>query len=144
MTPEERSILMSKIRGKDTSIEIALRKELYRRGIRYRKNPKNIYGHPDIAIRKYKLAIFCDGDFWHGYNWEEREKDLKSNREYWVKKIEHNMEKDIEVNHVLEHMGYTVIRIWEHEIKKDLLGTADMIEETLRSIQEDYFNKHQK
>ena len=95
MTPEERSILMSKIRGKDTSIEIALRKELYRRGIRYRKNPKNIYGHPDIAIRKYKLAIFCDGDFWHGYNWEEREKDLKSNREYWVKKIEHNMEKDI-------------------------------------------------
>jgi len=144
MTLEERSILMSKIRGKDTSIEIALRKELYRRGIRYRKNPKNIYGHPDIAIRKYKLAIFCDGDFWHGYNWEEREKDLKSNREYWVKKIEHNMEKDIEVNHVLEHMGYTVIRIWEHEIKKDLLGTADMIEETLRSIQEDYFDKHQK
>lgn len=74
MTKEERSLLMGKIKGKDTSIEILLRKELFRRGIRYRKNPKDIYGHPDIAIKKYKLAIFCDGDFWHGYNWEKERK----------------------------------------------------------------------
>lgn len=131
MKAEERSLLMSKIRGKDTSIELELRKELFRRGIRYRKN-SSLYGHPDISIKKYKIAIFCDGDFWHGYNWEEREKDIKSNRDYWIKKIEHNMEKDIEVNHVLAHLGYTVIRVWEHEIKKDLMGTADMIEEIIK------------
>ena len=132
MTPDERSFLMSKIKGKDTSIELKLRKELFKRGIRYRKNVKSIYGHPDIAIKKYKIAIFCDGDFWHGYNWEEREKELKSNRGYWVKKIERNMEKDIEVNHVLKHLGYSVIRIWEHEIEKNLKGVADMVEQTIR------------
>ena len=138
MTPEERSLLMSKIRGTDTSIELRLRKELYRRGIRYRKNSKAIYGHPDISIKKYKIAIFCDGDFWHGYNWEEREQEIKSNRGYWVKKIEKNMEKDIEVNHVLDHLGYTVIRVWEHEIEKDLEGTANMIEKTIRNTIDEY------
>ncbi len=119
---------MSRIRGKDTKIELELRKELYRRGIRYRKNSKTIYGHPDISIKKYKIAIFCDGDFWHGYNWEDRKNSLKTNKSYWFDKIERNMEKDIEVNHVLGHLGYTVIRIWEHEIEKDTKGVADMIE----------------
>ena len=119
---------MSRIRGKDTKIELELRKELYRRGIRYRKNSKTIYGHPDISIKKYKIAIFCDGDFWHGYNWEDRKNSRKTNKNYWFDKIERNMEKDIEVNHVLGHLGYTVIRIWEHEIEKDTKGVADMIE----------------
>lgn len=132
MQREERSLLMSRIKGKDTSIEVLLRKELYKRGIRYRKNT-SLYGHPDISIKKYRIAIFCDGDFWHGYNWEEREKDIKSNRDYWIRKIERNMEKDIEVNHVLEHLGYTVIRVWEHEIRKDLIGVADMIEDIIKS-----------
>lgn len=132
MQKEERSLLMSRIKGKDTSIEVLLRKELYKRGIRYRKNT-SLYGHPDISIRKYRIAIFCDGDFWHGYDWEEREKDIKSNRDYWIRKIERNMEKDIEVNHVLEHLGYTVIRVWEHEIRKDLIGVADMIEDIIKS-----------
>lgn len=144
MTPEERSILMSKIKGKDTSIELKLRKELYKRGIRYRKNSKEIYGHPDISIKKYKIAIFCDGDFWHGYNWAEREHDLKSNRGYWVKKIEKNMEKDIEVNHVLDYLGYTVIRVWEHEIEKDLKGVADMIEDIIRNAEDEYCKCHSK
>lgn len=132
MQKEERSLLMSRIKGKDTSIEVLLRKELYKRGIRYRKNI-SLYGHPDISIKKYRIAIFCDGDFWHGYNWEERENDIKSNRDYWIRKIERNMEKDIEVNHVLEHLGYTVIRVWEHEIRKDLIGVADMIEDIIKS-----------
>ncbi|MBO5770607.1 MAG: DNA mismatch endonuclease Vsr [Spirochaetales bacterium] len=128
MVDEKRSYTMSRIRSKDTSIEKILRSALFVRGIRFRKNVSTIYGHPDIAIQKYKIAIFCDGDFWHGYNWEERKEDIKSNREYWIPKIERNMEKDIEVNHILSHLGYTVIRIWEHEIRKDLDGVCNLIE----------------
>ena len=128
MTDEQRSYNMSCIHGKDTSIERMLSRELWHRGFRFRKNSKLIYGHPDIAIKRYKVAIFCDGDFWHGYDWENREKQIKSNREYWIPKIERNMTKDIETNHVLASMGYTVIRVWEHDIRKDLKGTADMIE----------------
>ena len=118
---------MSRIRGKDTSIEKMLSKALWHRGLRFRKNSPYIYGHPDISIRKYKIAIFCDGDFWHGWNWEERKDSIKSNRDYWIPKIERNMQKDIEVNHALTAMGYTVIRVWEHEIRKNPDAAADMI-----------------
>ncbi len=118
---------MSRIRGKDTSIERMLSRELWHRGLRFRKNSRHVYGHPDISIRKYRIAIFCDGDFWHGYDWESREKGIKSNRDYWIPKIERNIAKDIETNHVLASMGYTVIRIWEHDIRNDLKDTADMI-----------------
>ena len=104
-----------------------LSRALWHRGLRFRKNSKHVYGHPDISIRKYKIAIFCDGDFWHGYDWENRKDEIKSNRDYWIPKIERNMRKDIEVNHILESMGWTVIRVWEHEIRKDLPDTADMI-----------------
>ena len=144
MPDEKRSFIMSQIRGKDTSIEISLRKELFSRGIRYRKNSSSVYGHPDISIKKYKIAIFCDGDFWHGYNWEETKQNLKSNREFWIKKIEHNIDKDIEVNHVLAHMGYTVIRVWEHEIKKDLDGVASMIEREILRKKYEYNERRAK
>ena len=110
---------MSRIRGKDTSIEKMLSRALWHRGLRFRKNSPSIYGHPDISIKKYRIAIFCDGDFWHGWNWEERKDSIKSNRDYWIPKIERNMQKDIEVNHALTAMGYTVIRVWEHEIRKN-------------------------
>ena len=144
MPDEKRSFIMSQIRGKDTSIEVSLRKELFSRGIRYRKNSSSIYGHPDISIKKYKIAIFCDGDFWHGYNWEETKQNIKSNREFWIKKIEHNIDKDIEVNHVLAHMGYTVIRVWEHEIKKDLGGVASMIEREILRKKYEYNERRAK
>lgn len=144
MLDEKRSFIMSQIRGKDTSIEVSLRKELFSRGIRYRKNSSSVYGHPDISIKKYKIAIFCDGDFWHGYNWEETKQNIKSNREFWIKKIEHNIDKDIEVNHVLAHMGYTVIRVWEHEIKKDLDGVASMIEREILRKKYEYNERRAK
>ena len=144
MLDEKRSFIMSQIRGKDTSIEVSLRKELFSRGIRYRKNSSSVYGHPDISIKKYKIAIFCDGDFWHGYNWEETKQNLKSNREFWIKKIERNIDKDIEVNHVLAHMGYTVIRVWEHEIKKDLDGVASMIEREILRKKYEYNERRAK
>ena len=126
MTDSSRSYNMSRIKGKNTSIEVLLSKALWHRGLRFRKNSK-VYGHPDIAIKKYRIAIFCDGDFWHGYDWENREKNIKTNRDYWIPKIERNIEKDTEVNFVLRNMGWTVIRVWEHEIRKDLPDTADMI-----------------
>lgn len=144
MPDEKRSFIMSQIRGKDTSIEVSLRKELFSRGIRYRKNSSSVYGHPDISIKKYKIAIFCDGDFWHGYNWEETKQNIKSNREFWIKKIEHNIDRDIEVNHVLAHMGYTVIRVWEHEIKKDLGGVASMIEREILRKKYEYNERRAK
>ena len=133
MTEEQRSYCMSRIRGRDTSIERILSRSLWHRGLRFRKNSKAVYGHPDISIRKYRIAIFCDGDFWHGYDWENRKDSIKSHRDYWIPKIERNMQKDVEVNHVLESMGYTVIRVWEHEIRKDLDDTVAMI---LRAVEE--------
>ena len=127
MTDEQRSYNMSRIKGKNTSIEMLLSKKLWHRGLRFRKNSPQVYGHPDISIKKYRIAIFCDGDFWHGYDWENRKDSIKSHRDYWIPKIERNIEKDVEVNHVLHGMGYTVIRLWEHEIRKDADDAADMI-----------------
>ena len=121
-TTKERSKLMSKIRGKDTKPELSLRKALWAKGIRYRKNYKKLEGNPDIYISKAKLAIFIDGEFWHGYNWEEKKQKIKSNREYWIPKIERNMVRDQENAQKLEYAGITVLRFWEHEIKKDLEG----------------------
>ncbi len=118
---------MSRIRGKGTSIELLLSKALWHRGLRFRKNSPSVYGHPDISIKKYKVAIFCDGDFWHGFDWENRKESIKTNRDYWIPKIERNIVKDAEISHTLQSMGWTVIRIWEHEIRNDLPGTADMI-----------------
>ncbi len=136
MTDEKRSYNMSRIKGRDTSIEIALSKALWHRGFRLRRNQKGIYGHPDISSKKLKIAIFCDGDFWHGWDWEERRDKIKSNQTYWIPKIEHNMDKDDEVNHHLLSQGWLVIRVWEHEIRKDITGTADMISRLIKEREE--------
>ena len=120
LTPEQRRKNMQAIRSKDTSIELRLRKALWERGIRYRKNYKKLIGKPDIAITKYRIAVFCDSDYWHGYDWENRNQRIKSNREYWIPKIERNMARDQEVNEALERDGWTVLRFWEWQIKKQL------------------------
>lgn len=111
---------MSKIRGKNTKPELRFRRALWAKGIRYRVDNKQLPGRPDVSIKKYKLAIFIDGEFWHGYNWPERKEDLKSNRDFWIPKIERNMQRDREVNAQLKEMGYTVFRFWDKEIKTDL------------------------
>ena len=94
MTPKQRSQTMSHIKGKNTSIEILLRKSLWHRGIRYRKNYKRLPGTPDIAITKYKIAIFCDSEFFHGHNWEIKKQKLGNNREYWIKATPQNTQKE--------------------------------------------------
>lgn len=119
-TTKPRSRLMSKIKGKETLPEILLRKALWKNGLRFRKNYKLLPGNPDILIKKYAIVIFVDGEFWHGNNWEEKKKRIKSNRKFWIPKIERNMQRDKEISQKLKSMGFTVIRFWEQEVKKDL------------------------
>lgn len=118
-TTKSRSKQMSKIRGKGTKPEIKFRKALWAKGFRYRANYKNLIGKPDIVFKKYKTVIFIDGEFWHGYNWKEKRQKIKSNRGFWIPKIERNMQRDEEVNASLEKMGYKIFRFWEHQIKKE-------------------------
>ena len=132
-TPEQIHYNMSRIRCKDTKIEVALRKELWSRGLRYRKNVKTVPGKPDIAFIGKKIAVFCDSEFWHGYDWENRKNDIKTRREFWIPKIERNMERDMEVNRILEEQGWIVLRFWGKQIQKNLRECADIIEETVKS-----------
>ena len=114
---------------KDTSIELALRRALYKRGIRYRKNVKTILGTPDIAIRKYRLLVFCDGDFWHGNNYY----GVKSHRRFWDEKIKRNRERDLEYTIRLRDEGWTVLRFWESDIRNDLDGCVKQITDIINT-----------
>ena len=132
LTPEQRRRNMQAIHSKDTTIELLLRKALWERGVRYRKNYKKLIGKPDIAITKYKIAVFCDSDYWHGYDWEIRNQRIKSNRDYWVPKIERNMARDREVTEALQRDGWLVLRFWEWQIRKHL---SECVESVLQAIE---------
>jgi len=129
-TPE-RSRTMSRIRSTGGKTEVMLAKALWHRGIRYRRNYRKIIGTPDIAITKYKVAVFIDGEFWHGYDWEKRKQTIKSNRDYWLPKIERNMMRDLEVNEALRSSGWFVVRFWEKEIKKDMEHCLNKIQDAI-------------
>ena len=120
ITTKKRSDLMKKIKSCNTKSEILLRKKLWNAGFRYYKNYKKLPGKPDIVFVKYKIAIFVDGEFWHGFNWKEKKEKIKSNRDYWLKKIEKNIKRDKKINSELKKMGWTVLRFWEKEIKNNL------------------------
>ena len=124
---------MSQIRGKDTSIEVKLRKRLWQKGIRYRKNYNALPGRPDIAITKHKIAIFCDSEFFHGKDWEMLKPRLEKgkNPDYWVAKISRNMERDKETDQQLRFMGWTVIHFWGKDILKDVDNCIKVIEEAI-------------
>ncbi|RIV72844.1 very short patch repair endonuclease [Flagellimonas aequoris] len=132
-TTPERSKIMGKIRGKNTKPELAFRKALWEAGYRYRIDYKKLIGKPDIALKKYKTVIFIDGEFWHGYNWVERRDKIKTNREFWIAKIERNIQRDEEVNEALDEMGYKVFRFWETQVKKNL---DTCLEEVLTHLEE--------
>lgn len=136
LTPEQRRKNMQHVRNKDSEIELLLRKELWRRGLRYRKNVKSVMGCPDIVFQSLRIAVFCDSEFWHGYDWDRRRSDIKSNRDFWIKKIERNISRDKEVNEALESDGWTVLRFWGREIKKELSCCADTIERTVKEKKE--------
>ena len=124
---------MSRIHGKDTSIEVVLRKALWHRGFRYRKNYKELPGRPDIVLTKYRIAIFCDSEFFHGKDWEILKPRLEKgkNSDFWVAKISRNRERDDEINKKLLFMGWTVIRFWGTDIKKNADECVRVVEETI-------------
>jgi DNA mismatch endonuclease, patch repair protein len=136
--PRDASVIsytMSRIRSKDTTPEVTLRRALWAESLRYRKHYKRVPGSPDIAFVRQKVAVFCDGDFWHGRDWELRKARITTpNRDYWVRKIERNMERDAQVDKDLAALGWTVVRIWEHEIKEDLSGCVSRVRKALGII----------
>lgn len=127
---------MSKIRSKDTSIELRLRKALWHKGYRYRKNYKALPGSPDIVLTKYKIAIFCDSEFFHGKDWEVLKPRLEksNNSQYWISKIARNRERDDEINKRLLFEGWTVIRFWGKDIQMNVDECVKVIEETIWDI----------
>ncbi len=118
LTPKQRKKVMQANKGHDTSIEIILRKALWHQGIRYRKNYKICSCHPDIVITKYKIAIFCDGDFWHGA--PNANHKFKTNSKFWTEKIKRNKERDLENTIELRDNHWDVLRFWESDIRKNL------------------------
>ena len=124
---------MSRIKGKNTSIEVALRKELWKRGYRYRKNYKALPGRPDIALTKYKVAVFCDSEFFHGKDWEVLKPQLEKgkNAEFWIDKISKNQQRDDDINKQLQFLGWTVIRFWGKDIMKNSEECVRVIEEAI-------------
>ena len=136
LTKEQRRKNMQSIKSKDTSIELKLRKALWSRGFRYRKNYDKLPGKPDIAMTKYKLAIFCDSEFFHGKDWEVLKPRLErgANSQFWVSKITRNRERDDEVNKRLLFEGWTVVRFWGKDILQNTDECIRVIEEAIWDI----------
>lgn len=135
-TPETRK-RMSNVRLKNGKAEQILAKRLWHLGYRYRKNYKKLPGSPDIAILRYKVAVFVDGEFWHGKDWDTKRERLHRNREYWIEKIEENMSRDLRNNESLRQMGWLPIRFWEKEVLKNPDSCIDTILSVIKQRQED-------
>jgi DNA mismatch endonuclease (patch repair protein) len=133
-TTKQRSELMGKIKSQNTKPELKLRKALWNLGYRYRKNVRKLPGKPDIVFAKHKMAIFVDGEFWHGYNWGEKKTKIKTNREFWIPKIERNIQRDKQNNKLLIDKGWYVIRFWENELKKNFEGCVTRIVSYLQEV----------
>lgn len=136
LTPAQRRKNMQHIRSKDTGIEVRLRKALWHKGYRYRKNYKDLPGKPDIVLTKYNIAIFCDSEFFHGKDWPELKKRVLrgSNSQYWYGKITRNMKRDEEINRTLYGQGWTVLRFWGKDIEKNLDKCLNVIDEAVFDV----------
>ena len=121
---------------KNTACELVLRKALWASGFRYRKNVAGLPGHPDIVFPRARVAVFCDGDFWHGNNWEARRHKLSagSNPEYWLAKIQRKMERDRETTSRLKGLGWVVLRFWESEIRAEAQKIVETIGDTIADL----------
>jgi len=124
LTPEQRSYCMSRIKGKDTGIETSVRSELHRRGFRFRKHVKDLPGKPDVVFSNAKVVVFIDGDFWHGYRFPSWEHNVS---DFWKKKISKNRKRDQRNHRMLKDMGWTVIRLWQHNLERDFEGSIEKI-----------------
>jgi DNA mismatch endonuclease (patch repair protein) len=120
-------------KSRDTEPEMALRRALWRLGYRYRLEPRRVFGRPDLVLPRHQVAIFCDGDFWHGRDWPQRRAKLLkgANAEYWVAKIESNIERDRRVTRELRRQGWTVLRIWEGDLRRNPAATVKKVQRVL-------------
>lgn len=134
LTKEQRHRNMQAIRSSGTEIELMLAKALWHKGYRYRKNCKNIIGKPDIVFRKYKIAVFCDSEFWHGKDFKKTVKRIGTNKEFWKNKILRNRARDREVTAQLKRNGWRVLRFWETEIKRNLPTCVNEIEQNIEEV----------
>lgn len=144
--PDVTHKIMSAVKSKDTRPEVALRKELFRPGMRFRKNVKELRGKPDIVFTRVKLVVFCDGDFWHGHNWAIRgygsfEQEMERYSPQWANKIRNNVDRDVRIVRELTEAGWSVLRIWESDIKKDVKSCADQVEYAYWNIRRNQDNK---
>lgn len=134
LTKEQRRKNMQAIKSVGSKAEVILAKSLFAKGYRYRKNNNSVLGKPDLTFKKIKLAIFVDGEFWHGKDWEIRKKNLKTNQEYWIPKIERNMQRDTEVNSKLSQQGWRILRFWSREVEKNLDTCISQIEYEINKL----------
>ena len=135
-TTADRSKRMANIKGENTKAEVLLRKALWAKGIRFRIHVKNVPGKPDILMNRYRLAIFVDGSFWHGFQWQIKKTKLKSNTQFWIPKIERNMQRDRNNQKQLEEAGYTVMRFWDHDMIRSLPKCLNQISLYIESAKE--------
>jgi DNA mismatch endonuclease (patch repair protein) len=127
---------MTAVKAKDSRAELALRRELHRRGFRFRLHARDLPGRPDIVFRSRRVAVFVDGDFWHGNSWRLRglpslEAQFPSRTEWWSAKIRRNMERDEEVSSALVADGWSVVRAWESDVLADADAVADRVQQVL-------------
>ena len=133
LTPEQRKKCMRANKSTGTKPELVLAKAMWALGLRYRKNSGSIFGKPDFSFKKYKVAVFVDGEFWHGKDWEQKKAEIKGNREFWIAKIERNIKRDIEVTGRLKAEGWTVLRFWSNDVVKDTTSCAEKVKEIIRA-----------
>ncbi|WP_336958895.1 very short patch repair endonuclease [Chryseobacterium contaminans] len=134
LTKEQRRKNMQAIKSVGSKAEVILAKALFAKGYRYRKNNNSVFGKPDLTFKKIKLAIFVDGEFWHGKDWEIRKNNLKTNQEYWIPKIERNMQRDNEVNLKLSEQGWRILRFWSKEVEKNFDTCISQIEYEINKL----------
>ncbi len=133
LTPEQRKKCMQSNKSKGTKPELVLAKAMWALGLRYRKNSGSIFGKPDFSFKKYKVAVFVDGEFWHGKDWEQRKAEIKGNREFWIAKIERNIRRDVEVTGRLKVEGWTVLRFWSNDVVKNAGCHAEKVKEIIQA-----------
>lgn len=131
-----RSKLMSRIKGRDTKPELLFRRALSKSEVRYRINYKGLPGNPDISNKAKRFVVFIDGEFWHGYNWEEKKKKIKANKKFWIPKIERNMQRDKENDYKLLQMGFVVFRFWDRQVLNNLDSCVRQVVEYARASQD--------
>ena len=132
LTTEQRRKNMQSVKNKGSEIETILGRGLWKEGLRYRKNDKSIFGKPDFVFKKYRVAVFCDSEFWHGQNWGKKKHEHKSNVEFWHNKIERNIQRDKEVTKKLTQDGWQVLRFWGKEIKENSIICVNKVHNSIQ------------